>query len=152
MRCRIRNQSFRTGFRISIHLIPIQIQRFYDQKIDNKLQLKKTKILFDQKLQFTVPIPSSPYRTYKLKKKPSDLKRERLALENIKFLNVFLLLWVIFALIWIRNTRHKWRVRRSESQITSFLTCKQYSLDILSPSSRRMKDENCYSGLRTSSR
>jgi hypothetical protein len=34
----------------------------------------------------------------KLQKKPSALKREHPALQNIKFLNFFLFLWVIFAL------------------------------------------------------
>jgi hypothetical protein len=38
-------------------------------------------------------------RTSKLKKKPSVLKREHPALQNIKFLKFFLLLWVIFALL-----------------------------------------------------
>jgi hypothetical protein len=36
---------------------------------------------------------------YKLQKKPSALKREHPALKNIKFLNFFLLSWVIFALL-----------------------------------------------------
>jgi hypothetical protein len=35
----------------------------------------------------------------KLQKKPSALKREHLALQNMKFLNFFLLLKVIFALL-----------------------------------------------------
>jgi hypothetical protein len=37
--------------------------------------------------------------TSKLQKKPSALKREHPALQNMKFLNFFLLLWVIFALL-----------------------------------------------------
>jgi hypothetical protein len=40
-----------------------------------------------------------PERTSKLKKKSSALKREHSALQNMKFLNYFLLLWVIFALL-----------------------------------------------------
>jgi hypothetical protein len=48
---------------------------------------------------YNLPIPRSPERTYKLQKKPSALKRERPALQNMKFLNFFLLLWVIFALL-----------------------------------------------------
>jgi hypothetical protein len=40
-----------------------------------------------------------PKRTSKLKKKPSALKREHTALQNMKFLNLFLFLWVIFALL-----------------------------------------------------
>jgi hypothetical protein len=43
--------------------------------------------------------PRSPIRTFKLQKKPSALKREHTALENMKFLNLFLLLWVIFPLL-----------------------------------------------------
>jgi hypothetical protein len=34
-----------------------------------------------------------------LQKKPSALKREHPTLQNMKFLNFFLLLWVIFALL-----------------------------------------------------
>jgi hypothetical protein len=33
----------------------------------------------------------------KLQKKPVELKREHPALQNMKFLNLFLFLWVIFA-------------------------------------------------------
>jgi hypothetical protein len=35
----------------------------------------------------------------KLQKKPVELKREHPALQNMKFLNLFLFLWVIFALL-----------------------------------------------------
>jgi hypothetical protein len=35
----------------------------------------------------------------KLKKKPSAIKREHPALQSMKFLNFFLLLWVILALL-----------------------------------------------------
>ncbi len=34
-----------------------------------------------------------------LQKKPLALKREHLALQNMKFLKIFILLWVIFALL-----------------------------------------------------
>jgi hypothetical protein len=37
--------------------------------------------------------------TSNLQEKPSALKREHPALQNIKFLNFFLFLWVIFALL-----------------------------------------------------
>ena len=37
--------------------------------------------------------------TSKLQKKPSALKKEHPALQNMKFLKFFLLLWVIFALL-----------------------------------------------------
>jgi hypothetical protein len=51
---------------------------------------------FDIKLQFT---PPPPERTSKLQK-PSPLKRENPeAFQNMKFLNFFLLLLVIFALL-----------------------------------------------------
>jgi hypothetical protein len=34
-----------------------------------------------------------------LQKKPSALRKEHPALQNMKFLNIFLLLWVIFAFL-----------------------------------------------------
>ncbi len=49
----------------------------------------------DQKLQFTYP-KASLKKTSKLQKKPSALKREHPALQNMKF---FLLFWVILALL-----------------------------------------------------
>jgi hypothetical protein len=57
------------------------------------LQQKGGKIFFD----LTISRPSE--RTSKLQKKPSALKRKHPALQNMKFLNSFLLLWVIFALL-----------------------------------------------------
>ncbi len=60
--------------------IPIRIQGFHDEK----LQLKKK---FG--LNYNLPIPRHPKRTFKLQKKPSDLKREYPALQNMKFLNFF---------------------------------------------------------------
>ncbi len=44
-------------------------------------------------------IPRLPWRTHKLQKKPLALKREYLALQNMKFLNFFLILRVIFTLL-----------------------------------------------------
>jgi hypothetical protein len=38
-------------------------------------------------------------RTSKLKEKPSALKGEHLALQKMKFINFFLFLWVILALL-----------------------------------------------------
>jgi hypothetical protein len=38
-------------------------------------------------------------RTPKLQEKPSALKREHPAIQNMKFLHFFLFLWVIFALL-----------------------------------------------------
>jgi hypothetical protein len=48
---------------------------------------------------YHLPIPRPPKRTSKLQKKPSALKREHPALQKMKFLNFFLLLWVIFILL-----------------------------------------------------
>jgi hypothetical protein len=48
---------------------------------------------------YNLPIPRPLLRMSKLQKKPSALKREHPALQNMKFLHFFLLLWVIFALL-----------------------------------------------------
>jgi hypothetical protein len=48
---------------------------------------------------YNLPIPRPRERTSKLQKNPSALKREHPALQNMKFLNFFLLLWEIFALL-----------------------------------------------------
>ncbi len=45
-----------------------------------------------------LPIPHKVC-TSKLQKKPSALKREHPALQNMKFLSFYLFLWVIFALL-----------------------------------------------------
>jgi len=60
---------------------------------------KKKKKILDQKLQFTYPYAS--YKTSKLQKKPSALKREHPALQNVKFLNFFYF-WGSFLPCWIR--------------------------------------------------
>jgi hypothetical protein len=62
---------------------------------------KNLKKFTAKKIQFFLDqlIPRFPERTSKLQKKPSALKREYSALQNMKFLNFFLLLWVIFALL-----------------------------------------------------
>ncbi len=44
-------------------------------------------------------IPRPPLRTFKLQEKPSAFKRDHPALQDMKFLNFFLFLWVIFALL-----------------------------------------------------
>ncbi len=75
--------------------IPIRIQGFDDQKLEKIYSCKKIKFFLDQKVQFTRP----PQRTSKLRKKPSALKREHPELQQMKFLNFFLLLWVIFVLL-----------------------------------------------------
>jgi hypothetical protein len=46
---------------------------------------------------YNLPIPRPPQPTSKLQKKPSAIKREHPALQNMTFLNYFLLLWIIFA-------------------------------------------------------
>jgi hypothetical protein len=43
-------------------------------------------------------IPRPPYRPHKLQEKPSALKREHPALQNMKILYIFLFLWVIVCL------------------------------------------------------
>jgi hypothetical protein len=52
----------------------------------------------NQKLQFTYPWTSIKDVQATVQKKPSALKREHPALQNMNFLN-FLFLWVIFALL-----------------------------------------------------
>jgi hypothetical protein len=44
-------------------------------------------------------IPRPPLRTPKLQEKPSALRKEHPVLKNMKILNFFLFLWVIFALL-----------------------------------------------------
>jgi hypothetical protein len=44
-------------------------------------------------------IPKPPYRTPKLQEKPSALKIEHPALQNMKILYFFLFFWVIFDLL-----------------------------------------------------
>ncbi len=44
-------------------------------------------------------IPRPPQRTPKLQEKPSALKREHPVLKNMKLLDIFLFLWVNFALL-----------------------------------------------------
>ncbi len=97
-------------FRICIHLIRIRIQHFRlntDPEPDPGCWWPKIwqNLLLTFFLQFLwiknykLPIPRLPYRISKLQKKTSALKREHPALQNMKFFNFFLLLWVIFALL-----------------------------------------------------
>ncbi len=53
----------------------------------------------DQKLPFRYLSLGLQKRTPKLQEKPSALKREHPALQNMKILNFFLFSWVIFALL-----------------------------------------------------
>jgi hypothetical protein len=62
----------------------IRIQGFDEQKLKNF---------------YSLLIPRPPQRTAKLQEKPTALKREHPALQNMKFLYFFLFLWVIFALL-----------------------------------------------------
>ncbi len=57
------------------------------------------KLIFFYIKNCNLPIPRSPYRTSKLQKKPWALKREHPALQNMKLLNFFFFLWVIFVLL-----------------------------------------------------
>jgi hypothetical protein len=63
---------------------PVRIQGFDDQKLKNK---NKADFFLIQKL------------TSKLQEKPLALKRKHPALQKMKFINFFLCLWVIFALL-----------------------------------------------------
>ncbi len=90
-------QCFRSGFIDfgSVGWIPIRIriQSFDDQKLEKNLQLKK---MWYQKFQY---LSLGLHKGGKLQEKPSALKREHSALQNIKFVNFFLFWWVIFALL-----------------------------------------------------
>ncbi len=70
---------------------------FNDQKLKKFTAEKKIIFLWIKK--HNLPIPRHLQRKSKLQKKPSAAKREHPALQNMKFLNYFLLLWVIFALL-----------------------------------------------------
>ncbi len=65
--------------------------------MEKKITAKKIKFFYIK--NYNLPIPRPPERTFKLQKKPSALKRKHPALENMKFLNFFLLLRVIFILL-----------------------------------------------------
>jgi hypothetical protein len=137
-------------FRIRIHLFRLQIQHFrlntdpvpvpYPYPGFRWTKIKK-KITAENKIWFfgikncNLLIPKTPERTSKLQENPSALKREYPALQNMKFLNFFLFLWVIFALhrpdwirIRIRNTARLLTVRVHfilSKKIGSSLGCDQ---------------------------
>jgi len=69
---------------------------FDEQKTKKNYSWKKILIFF---INYNLPIPRPPYRTSKLQKKPSALKREHPALINMKFFNFFFILVVIFAFL-----------------------------------------------------
>jgi hypothetical protein len=70
--------------------IQFQIQGFDGQNW-NKFTAGNLFVFFEEKkLQFAYP---------KLQEKPSTLKREHSALQNMKILDFFLFLWVFFAIL-----------------------------------------------------
>ncbi len=75
--------------------IRIRIQHFFfdDLKLKKIYSWKFNFYFLDQKLQFTYPLASQATG------EPSALKREHPVLKNIKILDFFLFLWVIFALL-----------------------------------------------------
>ncbi len=81
IRIRIRIQHFKW----------IRIQGFDDQNLKVKIQLKNCLIFF--------LIKNFCLLMSKLQEKPSALKRDHPPLKKIKFVNFFLCLWVIFALL-----------------------------------------------------
>ncbi len=83
----IRIQHF-SWLRIRIR-IQFWTQGFDDQKLEKIYSWKKW-IFFDK--NFNLVIPRSPYRTHKLQEKPSALKKEHPALQNMKFFYFFLYL------------------------------------------------------------
>jgi hypothetical protein len=65
--------------------------------LEKLYSLKFNFYFLDQKLQFTYPQAS--IKNAQAQEKPSALKREHLVLKNMKILDFFLFLWVIFALL-----------------------------------------------------
>jgi hypothetical protein len=57
------------------------------------------KLIFYWIKSYNLPIPRPPYRTPKLQEKPSALKKEHPALQNMKILYFFLFFWIIFPLL-----------------------------------------------------
>ncbi len=77
--------------------IQFRFQGFDDQKLYKITAVKPFLYILDQKLQFRYL--SSGLHKGLLQEKASALKREHPALQNMKILNFFLYLWVIFALL-----------------------------------------------------
>jgi hypothetical protein len=77
--------------------IPDPDPGFNDLKLKKIYSWKFYIYFLDQKLQFTYPLAS--IKDAKLQEKPSALKREHPVLQNMKILDFFLFLWVIFALL-----------------------------------------------------
>jgi hypothetical protein len=94
----------KSGLRIRIHLIRIRI-RIQHFRLNTDPDLIRIQGFDDQKLKKIIAETTiylslgHPERASKLQKKPaSALKREHTALQNMKFLNFFLFLSVIFFL------------------------------------------------------
>jgi hypothetical protein len=64
---------------------------------EKKFGAEKKEIFLDKKLQLTYPLSS--IKDVQVTEKPSALEREHPALQNMKFPNFFLLMWVIFVLL-----------------------------------------------------
>ncbi len=77
--------------------IPDPNSGFDDLKLKKIYSWKFNFYFLDQNCHLLIPRP--PLRTPKLQKKPSTLKREHPVLKNMKILDFFLFLWVIFALL-----------------------------------------------------
>jgi hypothetical protein len=77
--------------------IQFQIKGFDDQKLRKIYNWKFKKNFLYKYCNLLIPRP--PQRTPKLQEKPSALKREHPALQNMKILYLFQFLWVIFALL-----------------------------------------------------
>ncbi len=80
------------AFQVNLDPDLIQIQGFDDQNLRKKNTAEYFFYLFDQKLQFT-------YVQAIGEEKSSALKREHPALQKMKFIDFFLCLLVIFALL-----------------------------------------------------
>ncbi len=70
---------------------------FWRPKTEKNFSKKNKKKFWIKNYNLLIPRP--PERKSKPQKRLSALKREHPALHNMKFLNFFLLLWVIFALL-----------------------------------------------------
>ncbi len=79
--------------RIGFNADPDPDPGFRLPKTVENLQLKDCLIFLNKKLKFSYPY-RPPYRTSKLQQKPSPLKREHPALQNMKFINFFLSFFV----------------------------------------------------------
>ncbi len=99
-------------FRIRIHLIRIRIgiQHFRLNTVPiririqsrSSVQMTKNGKNLQQQKKYNLPIPRPPERTSNLQKKPSALKREHPALQNMKFPKLFVYFCGPFLPSWTR--------------------------------------------------